>query len=173
MSKNQKKAEFLDTLGYSLVKDPEVSLISYLEYSRLDSCIHTLNVQSSNVVMKKSKYIEELKLESSEKINLFSNTFSSLVQPSDPTCLEKISVDLLLFDVVDQTNYNPLCKGVYLYYKGRLISRMEVEFGDLFWQKFYKNRYKKASAIWDKIGIINIHEGLKPKLLMNDWKNCV
>lgn len=62
--------------------------------------------------------------------------------------------------MIDPSAYIKELKGVYIYYKGRLINRLDINFGDLFWQKFFKAKYRRAFGIWTHAGVINILKGL-------------
>lgn len=54
-----------------------------------------------------------------------------------------------------------------MYNKNRLINRFDVQFGDMFWNKFYKTKYKKAFGIWQFVGVIVFQKGVQNKTLCN------
>lgn len=58
-----------------------------------------------------------------------------------------------------------------MYFRGRLVNRFEINFGDLFWQKFYKTRYRKSFGLWTHVGVINFIRGVDVKSLGNEFKN--
>lgn len=58
-------------------------------------------------------------------------------------------------------------KGILVYYQGRLINRLDTNFGDLFWHKFFKNRYRKPFSLWSYVGVINFLKGVEPKTMRN------
>lgn len=50
--------------------------------------------------------------------------------------------------------------GILIYYKGKLVNRLDYHFGDLFKEAFYKTKFKKATTIFHHLGVIDVKEGL-------------
>lgn len=85
--------------------------------------------------------------------------------------MKDVEADCCLYEVVDPTRYVKDLKGILIYYHGRLINRLDTSFGDLFWHKFFKVKYKKAFGLWTHVGIINFLKGVEPKSMRNEFKN--
>ena len=83
--------------------------------------------------------------------------------------IKNIVAECQLYEVTSET-YIPRAKGIFIYHKGRLINRMDISFGDLFWQKFYRTKYKKTFNLWSHVGIINTLEGVELKTTQTSYK---
>ena len=77
---------------------------------------------------------------------------------------------MTLYKPTNDHEYIPQLKGILIYYRNRLINRYDCEFGNLFWEKFYRTKYRKVFPIWQRSGIINIINGIEPKSTMGGFK---
>lgn len=76
-----------------------------------------------------------------------------------PSKMHDIELECSLFiagsDQVIQHNL-----GLLIYQDDRLVNRMPDYFGELFKEQFYKTKFKKATTIFEFLGVINIKKGL-------------
>jgi hypothetical protein len=50
--------------------------------------------------------------------------------------------------------------GILVYYRDKLVNRLDFNFGDLFKEAFYKTKFKTATTIFPFLGIINVRKGI-------------
>ena len=128
-------------------KDPEVSLASFLTLTNLENKIKRILIQNKEIELSDNTYIKELEEMEREKQ-------TKLIHRGDVK-VKNISAKCHLYQVLSE-EYLPKAKGILIYHKGRLINRLDINFGDLFWQKFFRIKYKKSFSLWSHVGIIDI-----------------
>lgn len=128
-----------------------MSLRSYLSLARLDfSGQPSISINRREGAVLPYDYLGVLRgLESEGKITGFEM----------PCKMQEIEVESWLF-VAEGERVIERNLGLLVYCEGRLVNRMPDYFGELFKEQFFKTKFKKATTIFDFLGVINVKKGL-------------
>jgi hypothetical protein len=60
--------------------------------------------------------------------------------------------------------------GLLVYFEDRLVNRLGDNFGELFKEEFYKTKFKRATTVFEYLGVVNVRRGLSLNYFGNWFK---
>lgn len=147
---NDKKGELLEELGFSISRNPEFSLRSYLGIANLvrNINIHIHNFEDEPIDC--SNYLEILR--TYERASFVDEFECKLTNKYVESCaIFKCRDDICL-------EYN---HGILIYCGNELFDRFKCPFGDLMGSKFFRKKYKRSHFshnLFEFVGVLYLSE---------------
>lgn len=158
--KSAKKVQFLDELGYEISKEPEISLRTYLSLLRLTHSPPALSIGSRLTPVLPCEYLERLRSMESQGL---------IVSFEMPSKIHDVELECSLY-IAERDDVVGGNLGLLVYHEDRLVNRLWDSFGELFKEEFYKTKFRRATTIFEFLGVINVRKGLALNYFANWFK---